>query len=119
MANNDDRKQEGEEEEQVAEVNFDTAGTIANANDTIRELLQIMEDSYKHAQQVELQTTTTEFKKKYPQVVDKHEFYAHGKHSQEFLMVRDARCFFLVMQWNKGDNKNYCKTVWIMTSQNL
>ena len=89
---------------------FDTAATIANANEEIREILQRMEGSFQIANKVEQSTMIQEFKKLYPQVTSR-EFFEKGAHRHEFKLVRDARCFFLVMQWNKGENGNYNRQV--------
>lgn len=89
---------------------FDTATTIANANEEIRDILQHMEGSFQIASKVEQSTMIQEFKNLYPQVTSRG-FFEKGVHGHEFKLVRDARCFFLVMQWNKGENGNYNRQV--------
>jgi hypothetical protein len=69
-----------------------------------------MEYSLKIAKTVEQSTMIEEFKNLYP-LVTSQGFYEMGAHQREFHLVRDARCFFLVMQWNKGENGNFKRKV--------
>ena len=76
---------------------FDTAATIAYADEEIREMLHRMEGSLQIANKVEQSTMIQAFKILYPQVTSQ-EFYEMGAHKD-------------VMQWNKGVNGNYNRQV--------
>jgi hypothetical protein len=76
---------------------FDTAATIAYANEEIREILHRMEGSLQIANKVEQSTMIQAFKILYPQVTSQ-EFYEMGAHKD-------------VMQLNKGVNGNYNRQV--------
>ena len=107
--NNDGGHDDDNDDMAVAE-KFDTTATIAFANEQIREILHRMEHSLQIANKAEQSTMIQEFTNLYPQVTSK-EFYENGAHKHVFHLVRDARCFFLVMQWNKGDNGNFTRKV--------
>ena len=76
---------------------FDTAATIACANEEIREILHRMEGSLQITNKDEQSTMIQAFKILYPQVTWQ-EFYEMGAHKD-------------VMQWNKGVNGNYNRQV--------
>ena len=106
----DDDNDDNDDDDDDDDENFDTAATIANANEDIREILHSMECSLQIANKVEQSTMIQAFKNLFPQVTSQ-EFYDQGAHQREFHLVRDARCFFLVMQWNKGGNGNFKRKV--------
>jgi len=98
----------GDDEMEIAA--FNTADTIANAKEQIQAILQSMESSLQMAKKVELSSMIQRFKQMYPNV-QWQEFYDKGRQNNLFHLVRDARCFFMVMQWNKGENGNYRREV--------
>jgi hypothetical protein len=76
---------------------FDTAATIAYANEEIREILHRMEGSLQIANKDEQSTMIQALKILYPQVTWQ-EFYEMGAQKD-------------VIQWNKGFNGNYNRQV--------
>ena len=106
--NKSDMNDCGNDEMEIAE--FDTSATIANAKEPIRYILQSMEKSLQIAKKAEVSSMIKEFKQINPNVQSQG-FYDKGPHSELFHLVRDARCFFMVMQWNKGENGNYNREV--------
>jgi len=76
---------------------FDTAATIAYANEEIREILHRMEGSLQIANKDEQSTMIQAFKILYPQVTWQ-EFYEMGAQKD-------------VIQWNKGVNGNFNRQV--------
>jgi hypothetical protein len=80
------------------------------AGKTIQNIVQSMCDAYKKAKQMEISESVRQFVQFYP-LVTYEDFTAHGKYATEFQLVRDARCFYMVLQWNLQLNSNYCRNV--------
>ena len=106
----DDDDDDDDDDEMANAEEFDTAATIECAKKDIRPILHGMENSLQIAKKVEQSTMIQAFNNLYPEVTSQ-EFYEKGDHQREFHLVRDARCFFLVMQWNKGENGNFKRKV--------
>ena len=110
VSGHDDDDDDDDDDNMTVAENFDTKATIEYANEEIRDILHRMESSLELVKKVEQSTMIQEFQNLYPHVTSTG-FYEQGAHKHEFHLVRDARCFFLVMQWNKGENGNFKRKV--------
>jgi hypothetical protein len=83
---------------------------IQLAGKNIQDIVQSMCDAYKKAKQVEITESVRKFCLLYPDVTSKG-FQSNGNNAQEFQLVRDARCFYMVLQWNLQLDKNFRRSV--------
>jgi hypothetical protein len=99
---------EKEDEDDVDEVPLDL--TQCCANDKLRSIVQLMLNAEQNSRNYEMELSVTKFLELYPQVQSAG-FSDHGIYQNEYNLVRDARCFFMVHQYNIHTNGIYHNSV--------
>jgi hypothetical protein len=95
---------EQEDEIDVDEVPLDL--TQCFANDNLRSIVQLMLNAEKESSHFEMALSVKKFLLLYPQVTSAG-FSDDGTYQNEYNLVRDARCFFMVYQYNRHTNGIY------------
>lgn len=80
------------------------------ANDNLRSIVQLMLNAEKESSHFEMALSVSNFLQLYPKVTSA-EFSDNGTYQNEYNLVRDARCFFMVYQYNRHTNGIYHKSV--------
>ena len=80
------------------------------ANDNLRSIVQLMLNAENESSHFEMALSVQKFLQLYPKVTSAG-FSDDGTYQNEYNLVRDARCFFMVYQYNRHTNGIYHKSV--------
>lgn len=102
----EDKLDEDEEEEEQVQLPLHQYC----ANENLRSIVEFMLDAKTHSDNLEVTLSVRKFLNRYPQVTSAG-FSDDGAYQNEYNLVRDARCFYMVYQYNINTKGPYHKKV--------